>query len=135
LFQQKAKIMLPLKTTLTINAVSSGATGILLIAFAKTIAALFGIAQIGPFIGTGVFLLVFATYVFVVATKNPADPRSVKLITALDLLWVLASAIAIVTGYTTLSGFGVFAIAAVAAWVAGMAFLQSKGIRAEHGVR
>ena len=127
--------MLPLKTTLTVNALSSGATGILLIALAKTVATLFGVSATIPFIGTGIFLVAFAAYVLNTALQSPVNQKSVRMIIALDTIWVLASAVLIGVAFSTLSRLGILAITAVAVWVAGMAFLQSKGLTHLQGAR
>ena len=52
--------MIPLKTALTINAASSGATGLGLIILASPVAGLFGVSETTPFIGVGIFLILFA---------------------------------------------------------------------------
>ncbi len=88
--------MIPLSTTMQINAISSGATGVGLIIFAKPIASLFGVMQTAQFIGTGIFLVLFAVLVFTVSKKQPVNTRYVRLIVLLDVLWVVASLIAII---------------------------------------
>jgi hypothetical protein len=127
--------MLPLKTTLTVNALSSGATGILLIAFAHTIATLFGVSDPLPFIGTGIFLVVFAGYVLITALQTPLNNKSVRRIIALDILWVLGSLVLLVAASGELSMIGILGITAVAAWVASMALLQRKGLTSLQQVR
>ena len=56
--------MIPLKTTLIINAASSGATGLGLIILASPVAELFGVSENTPFIGVGIFLILFASLSF-----------------------------------------------------------------------
>lgn len=121
--------MLPLKTTLTVNALSSGATGILLVAFAPAIAQLFGVANTMPFVATGIFLVLFGLFVFIVSRKNPPARRSVQLITTLDTLWVIGSVALVLAASASLSVTGIVLIIAVAGWVAMMALLQTKGLR------
>jgi hypothetical protein len=119
--------MLPLKTTLLVNAISSGATGLLLALFPGMAAGIFGVSETVYFIEAGVFLILFAVFVLYVATRKPVSQRSVMMVTALDLLWVLASMVAVFLLAGVVSTIGIVLIVAVAAWVALMAFLQFKG--------
>jgi hypothetical protein len=119
--------MLPLKTTLLVNAISSGATGLLLALFPGMAAGIFGVSETVYFIEAGVFLILFAAFVLYVATRKPVSQRSVMMVTALDLLWVLASMVAVFLLAGVVSTIGIVLIVAVAAWVALMAFLQFKG--------
>lgn len=113
-----------------INAISSGATGVGLIAFARPVAGIFGVTPAAPFILTGIFLVLFATLVFIVSKGKPVNPGAVKLVILLDALWVAASALAIVLLFPLISGPGSLLIGAVALWVAAMAYLQKKGLQA-----
>jgi len=122
--------MISLKTTLLINGVSSAVTGLLLVLLAGPIATLFGVAATDPFIGVGLFLLVFGVFVLITSLRLPINPRAVRLISTLDMLWVVASIVAVVGLAATISLFGLIAIAAVAVWVAAMAYLQTKGLSA-----
>ena len=121
--------MITLKNTLLLNAVSSGVTGLGLIAAAEPIADLFGATSATPIIGTGIFLVLFAGLVFIAHRKNPLDGKLVQWIILLDTLWVVSSIAILVLQPLMWSGIAYVAIAAVAAWVAAMAFLQYKGLR------
>jgi hypothetical protein len=121
--------MLSLKNTLLLNALSSGMTGIILICFAQPAAELFGQVQAAPFSGVGVFLLVFALYVFRASRRTPVRSNEARLITALDLSWVLASVVLLLWISHQFSIVGNVLIAAVAGWVALMAMLQWRGLR------
>ncbi|MEX0928699.1 MAG: hypothetical protein WDZ53_04780 [Balneolales bacterium] len=121
-----------LKNVLWINAISSGATALILIIFPGYVADLFGTSQITPFIGAGVFLLFFAIYVFLQSRKEPILPRNLQLIIGLDISWVLGSLIIIVPRLFELSQIGYLLIGAVALWVAAMAWLQFKGLNQLH---
>ncbi|MEJ7589162.1 MAG: hypothetical protein WKI04_16525 [Ferruginibacter sp.] len=124
--------MLPIKTTLLLNGVSSLATGAGLIVFATKVAELFGVTDKAPFIEAGVFLIVFASLVVFTAIKNPQNNGLVRLITVLDIFWVIGSVILIVITKPYLSTIGIVAILAVAVWVSLMALLQTKGIKKTH---
>ena len=67
---KKDKHMKTLKNVLLVNALSSGATGLGLIAFAAPIAILFGISEPTPVMEVGIFLVVFAILVFRGGQKN-----------------------------------------------------------------
>ena len=120
--------MIPLKTTLTINAASSGATGLGLIILASPIAELFGVTETAPFIGVGIFLILFASFVLFVGVSKSINPNAVRLIITLDTLWVVASVALVAIASSSISLIGILTILAVAMWVAAMAFLQNKGM-------
>ncbi len=120
--------MIPLKTTLTINAASSGATGLGLIILARPIAELFGVSETTPFIGVGIFLILFASFVLFVGVSKSINPIAVRLIITLDTLWVVASVALVAIASSSISLIGILTILAVALWVAAMAFLQNKGM-------
>ena len=120
--------MIPLKTTLTINAASSGATGLGLIILAGPVAGLFEVSETTPFIGVGIFLILFASFVFLVGVSKSINPKAVRLIITLDALWVVASLGLVAIASSSISLIGILTILAVALWVAAMAFLQNKGM-------
>jgi hypothetical protein len=121
--------MLTLKNVLKINAISSGATGILLIVFPGFIAELFAASGTIAFSETGIFLVLFSVFVFYQSTKSVLSPKSIGLIISLDVLWVVISLIIIVLQLFSLSFLGYLFIALVAVWVAIMAILQFNGVK------
>ncbi len=121
--------MTTLKNVLLVNAISSGATGALLMLFPAPIARLFGVEATMPFIAVGLFLLVFAAAVGYEALQKTPRTHWVQGIIVLDISWVVGSLVAVGLLFSTLSLLGNLAILAVAGWVAGMAFLQTKGLR------
>lgn len=121
--------MIPLKNVLLINGASSGVTAIGLIALPNSMADLFEIAYSSVFIGVGIFLLAFATFVLVEAGKLQINANRVRMIIALDVIWVLASLFTVTMTLTNVSAIGHVLIIAVAAWVAAMVFLQAKGLK------
>lgn len=125
----KTYFMLPIKTTLLVNGISSGVTGIGLIAIARTVAGIFGVSQSAPFAGTGIFLVLFAMLVVSAGLKKTTNPSTVRLITALDLLWVVASVILVIADGRYFSFIGNVLIVAVAAWVGMMAILQRQWLK------
>jgi hypothetical protein len=121
--------MKTLKNVLLINALSSGATGILLIAIADTAAAIFEAPYPGVFRGVGLFLLAFALLVFLVFRSTTVTKKGVLLVTVLDILWVIVSVLFVIFDGNVISVIGNILIIAVALWVAAMAFFQSRGIK------
>jgi len=120
--------MLPLRTTLYINGISSGITGIALMLFAEPVSRLFEVSTVQPFVYTGLFLVVFAGFVLLTARKKTIVASSVKLITTLDTIWVIASIALVAMDGSYMSVIGNIAIIAVAVWVALMAILQTKRV-------
>jgi hypothetical protein len=120
--------MITLKNVMLINAVSSGVTGAGLVLASGVIAGLFETDETVPFIGVGLFLLVFATIVYLVSRKNPMNSNAVRLIIAADTLWVVVSLVIVLFQIFKISMMGYLLIGAVAIWVAAMAYLQFNGL-------
>ena len=123
------KTITTLKPVLLINALSSGATALLLLLFPGAIANLFGSATKVPFVAAGIFLLLFATLVFSQSRKSAVQKGWVKFIIALDVLWVVESTIILIPQLFRFTTIGYFIITAVALWVAMMAILQVRGLK------
>lgn len=121
--------MKSLKNVLMVNALSSGATGVLLVSFPAFVANLFGAAVQWPFIAAGIFLILFALYVFVQARSASVSRGKVKFIIVMDILWVVESAVILFPPLFGLTMIGYAVIAGVAAWVSLMAVLQVKGLK------
>ncbi len=121
--------MTTLKNVLLINALSSGATGIGLIAFAPFLAGIFGTSHVQAVWGTGIFLVEFAILVYYFGRRQQINLTGVKFIITLDTLWVAASLVVVLFQLFDLSFTGYFLISAVALWVAAMAYLQSEGLK------
>lgn len=121
--------MKTLQKILLVNAVSSGFTGLLLTIDAGVFADTFGTSMRTPFVGVGIFLLAFATAVFFVSRrKNCRGSEVVAVITA-DALWVIVSLAILILKPFAITWIGYAFIAAVAAWVALMAYLQFASLR------
>ena len=121
--------MKTLKNVLLVNALSSGATGLGLIAFASPIAILFGISEPTPVMEVGIFLVAFAILVFRAFRRTIHNLKMIKLIIALDISWVFVSLLIVTLQLFNLTPLGYFAIGAVGLWVAGMAYLQINGMK------
>lgn len=112
-----------------INALSSGATGAGLVLASSLVAEVFETERIIPFVGVGLFLLVFATVVYFVSRQIPINTNAVRFIIAADSLWVTASLIIVVFQVFTISTVGYLLISGVGMWVAAMAYFQFSGLR------
>lgn len=110
-----------------LNAVTSGITGLILAIVPRFVANLFATSNTTAFVAVGIFLFAFAVMVFRASIQNPLLEKTVNTIIALDTLWVLTSLAIILLQLLDVSTLGYSLIAAVAAWVALMAYLQFKG--------
>lgn len=115
-----------LKNVLLTNAVSSGITGIILAYMPGFFAKLFKVDTTAPFVEVGIFLIVFSLFVVFTAFKNPIWKSITKVIIALDVTWVIASIIAVVLLFSSISLVGSVLIIAIAGWVGLMAYFQNK---------
>lgn len=121
--------MKTLKNVLLLNAVSSGATGMLMIVAASLIAQWFGITTTTPIWGVGLFLVGFAAFVGFESRQNSLNASRIRTIIFLDVAWVLVSLLIILFQLFDLSMLGYLLIGAVALWVAAMAYLQNRGLQ------
>ena len=122
-------LMKNLKNILVVNAMSSGLTGLLLTMDAQLFANLFGTSAHAPFVGVGMFLIAFAAGVFFVSRRKDHWSREVPIVVTADTLWVIVSAVILFLRPFAITWIGYSFIAAVAAWVALMAFLQFTSLR------
>ena len=120
--------MITLKNVLLINGISSGVTGLGLIVFASAVASVTGVNDPVIWYAVGIFLALFGIFVFTQAKAQPLSQSRIRLITVLDVSWVIGSLI-VVTSPIELTIIGRIAIIAVALWVALMALLQFRGLR------
>ncbi len=121
--------MTTLKNVMMLNAMSSGATGLLFILFSKPAAGLFGVTWPTPFFAVGMFLVIFACLVFYHSRKTPMSKGWIKFIVLLDILWVVESIILVTSQMIAFSTIGSGVIIMVALWVAIMAILQAYGLK------
>lgn len=121
--------MKSLNRILLLNSLSSGATGLLMIALSSTIAGWFGVSSGTAFIAVGIFLVLFATLVFTEARAERHNISRIRLIITLDVLWVAASVIILVLQPFDFMILGDALTGGVALWVAAMAYLQFNGLR------
>ena len=117
-----------LRLALRLDAVASGALGLLSLAAAPPLGALLGVpaALLYP-VGAG--LLVWAAGLGLAAARPAVSRPVVRGVIALNALWVAASAAAILAGWLPLTAPGTAFVAAQAVAVAAFADLQLVGLR------
>lgn len=118
-----------LKTVMLINAVSAGATGLLLILLSEYISNLFGSPNTVTFKAVGIFLLVFSVFVFIHSLKDPYNKGAVKAIITMDASWVGLSLLILITNMFSFTLVGNLITGCVALWVLLMVVLQAKGLK------
>jgi len=121
--KQNSKLM-TLKNVLLLNAISSGITGVLLVATPNMWISIFKPTGVAPFMEVGTFLILFSAFVLFAAIKKPVIKAWIKLIIALDITWVFASLVTVLLSFYSISMLGTVIILFVAAWVGMMAYLQ-----------
>jgi hypothetical protein len=120
-----------LKWALLGDAAASAATGLLLAAAAGPLAASFGLPA-GLLQAAGLILLPYAGFVLWAGTRAEAPRLAVRAIIALNLLWVLDSAMLLL--FQPASPLGVAFVVAQALVVLGFALLQRRALREASGV-
>lgn len=118
--------MINLKNVLTLNAVSSLITGILLAALTDKIAMLFSISNTIPFTSAGIFLIVYALFVVFTANQLKQSLKLVNWVITFDIIWGVKSLIIVFMFHENISIIGTVLILVVTAWVWLMAYLQYK---------
>lgn len=111
------------------NATFGVVSALICLLWAQPLAVGLGLTQ--PVIVTvlGVGLLLFAAEVAWIAIRTPEDRRALTIIFALDVAWVIASAIILLGGWLPLTPAGTWTIIVVADIVAVFAVLEFIGLR------
>jgi hypothetical protein len=121
-----------LRRALQTNAVFSGISGAGLLLVAGPVARLLGLGGALPIALLGAGLLLFAAWVGYEAMQPMLRQRRARVILALDIAWVVASAVIIALDPFGLSIAGKWAVAAVADVVALFALAEYLGLRRLH---
>ena len=117
-----------LKYALIGDAVASGATGLLMAAGAGLLSDMLGLST-SLLTYAGFFLLPYAAAVAFVGTRKSINPRTVWSIIALNLLWVIDSAVLLVSQTPAPTLLGVIFVAFQALVVFAFAVAQTIGLR------
>jgi hypothetical protein len=118
----------PVRRVLWGNGVFSTVSGVLMLVNPSSIADFMGMRSPVPLILIGVGLLGFACSVFYVASKPITNRTFVGIIIALDLIWVIGSAMVLLTNIFELTQGGSVVVAIVALIVLGFAIGQGVGL-------
>lgn len=119
--------MKALKTYLRINSIFSLLSGVIMAHFSDAFLIFFNIAENNNkflFDYIGLSLILFAFFVWYVSTKQLHSIFLVKLISFLDILWVIGSVIIVTLQLFNLSLKGYIIISVVAIWIGFLAFKQ-----------
>lgn len=117
-----------LRTALKTNAAFSLLSGLALTFASGPIAAYMGFDRPVIFLVVGIFLLIFAADVWYVATRPKIDSRWAQAIFWGDVLWVVGTAVILITGIAGFNTAGRWLFLIVADIVAALAFWQGWGI-------
>lgn len=119
-----------LRRTLFGNVIFSLLSSLLLLLASAPVAAFLGVPQAsGLFALLGVGILGFAAFVYWVQSRPALDTRFVWLIFVMDVLWVVASVVILVTNAFALSTEGRWAVLVIADIVAVFAVLEVIALR------
>jgi hypothetical protein len=113
-----------LKKYLSVNSLFSGICGLIMILFTISLNDFFHLKNEYIFPVIGVNLLIFSAFVFYVSTKQLSNIILVKIITILDVFWVLGSITIVLFGLFDLPTKGYFLISIIALWIAFLAQKQ-----------
>lgn len=117
-----------LNNTLKVNAIFSFLSGIDFIFFDKSIGRILSGGDFESLAPTGIMLIGFAVFVFVVSMMKKVSKYLVGAIIIMDILWVVGSAFIIATSSAIFTTIGLFLIALVAGIIAIFASLQTLGL-------
>jgi hypothetical protein len=117
-----------LRQSLKLDAVASGALGVLLAAGGAVLDELLGIPA-AVLVPVGGFLVAYAAVLWFLGTRARVSRPAVGVVAVGNLLWVAASVVAVVAGWWSPTATGVAVVLAQAAAVVVFAELQFTGLR------
>jgi hypothetical protein len=117
-----------LRRVLVVDAVTSGAMGVAMIAFAELFASLLQL-PVELVSEAGIVLLPFAAFVGFVASRPEPTRIAVWIIIALNALWVVDSIMLLFSGWVAPNGLGYAVVIAQAAAVLVLADLEYMGLK------
>ena len=117
-----------LRLALKLDAVASGALGLLAAAAAPVLDGLLGIPA-ALLLPLGLFLVAYAAAVWLTGARTPVSRAAVRGIIGLNALWTVGSLAIVAGGWPALTPLGVVFVVAQAGAVALFAALQLAGLR------
>jgi hypothetical protein len=124
----------PLRLALRLDAVASGTMGVGLIAGHRLHDDVLGMPA-AVAVPVGVFLVAFAIWLGILASRTPLGGRAVWAVIVVNALWVVDSVVLVVAGLLPLTTAGVAVVLAQAIAVAVFADLEYLGLRRLAGSR
>ncbi|MBT32512.1 MAG: hypothetical protein CMO01_22845 [Thalassobius sp.] len=118
-----------LRITLKLNAFFSAISGLILAVFAEFIGNLIGLDQNINLMYIGFALILFATFVFLVALSKTLNKSLVRFIILQDVLWVLASIVLLIVSPFNITFTGKILIIGIALVVADFAYFQFRFLK------
>ena len=118
-----------LRYTVRGDAIITAAVGAICLADAHPLATVLGIQQLQALQILGAVLVLYGAFLFYTAAQAQISRRIVIAAIALDLIWVIDSAILLVAGWLPLTSAGMWTIGLIAAAVAVVAELKFFGLR------
>ena len=118
-----------LRRVLQANGLFSALSGATLVAAAKPLASLFGLASPPIFIIVGALLAIYAAVLFGAAAREPVSRKLLLAAAILDSAWVIASAAGLLAGWFPITLAGKWAIVGIADVVAILAALEFYALR------
>jgi hypothetical protein len=117
-----------LRRVLVVDAVSTGAMGIAMVAFAELLAGLLQL-PVDLISEAGIVLLPFAAFVAFVASRSETSRMAVWVIIAVNAVWVVDSIVLLLTGWVAPNALGYAFVIAQAAAVLLFADLEYLGLK------
>jgi glucose uptake protein GlcU len=121
-----------LRRALQLDAVASGATGLLMIAGAGLVEGLLGLPA-ALLRGAGLVLVPYVAFVIYTGTREAIPRPAVWAIIVANVLWAAASALLLISGWVAPTGVGYAFVIAQAVVVALLGELQYVGLRQGFG--
>lgn len=125
---QSSRISPFLRQILLVDALITGATGLLLLLGADFLATLLDL-PIGLLRYAGLILLPFVAFVFYLAAREQVQRSAIWLVIGINILWVAASIALLLSGWATPNGLGIAFVIFQAVVVGVFAELQYVGLR------
>lgn len=118
-----------LRIVLRENALFSGVSGIVFIAFHSAVATWFGVEDSAPFWIIGIVLVLFALHVWYESSQVPKRAFPITAIFVMDVLWVLGSISVVALQLWGLTNKGYITIIAAACVVGVFAWFEARGLQ------
>jgi hypothetical protein len=112
-----------IRVVLRLDAVASGAIGVLLLAFGWTLDEVLG-TPLALSVPAGVFLLVWATALIVLSSRTTVSRGAVREVVVVNALWAVGSVVLVLAGWFDLTALGTGFLLVQAAAVTTFAALQ-----------